>query len=53
MNKCNIGGEFMKEEHIDPDLFELFLRSDVYLEYAQEYLEEEQIDEVDINNYLA
>ena len=30
--------------HIDPDLFEVFVRERVYLEYAREYLDESQID---------
>lgn len=44
---------FMRNDrHIDPDLFELFLRSGVYLEYAEKFLQPEQIDAVDINDYL-
>lgn len=44
---------FKKDKHIDPDLFDLFLTSGVYLEYAKRYLNPEQIDEVDINQYLS
>jgi hypothetical protein len=33
------------EGHIDPDLFEVFIREKVYLRYAAEYLDPEQIDE--------
>ena len=45
---------FMKNEgHIDGDLFELFLRSGVYMQYAQKYLSPEQIDDVDITQYLS
>ena len=45
---------FMKEEeHIDAELFELFLRSDIYKEYAKQYLKSEQIDEVDLEAYLG
>lgn len=40
------------DEHIDMDLFRLFLESGTYLEYAQTYLPNEQIDEVDIEQYL-
>jgi hypothetical protein len=40
---------FKQDNHIDPDLFELFLRSGVYLQYAREYLDPEQVDEVDID----
>ena len=38
----------VKEQHIDGDIFELFLSSGVYMEYAQAHLKPEQIDEVDI-----
>ena len=44
---------FKKDHHIDGDLFDLFLRSGVYLEYAREYLDPDQIDEVDIESYLS
>ncbi len=36
------------EQHIDPDLFELFLRSGVYRDYADKFLRPEQIDQVDL-----
>ncbi len=41
-----------KEQHIDPDLFDLFLSSGVYLEYGRSYLQPEQLDAVDISQYL-
>ena len=41
-----------KDQHIDPDLFELFLQSGVHLEYARRFLDDGQIDEVDIAAYL-
>jgi len=45
---------FMKKDrHIDPDLFELFLTSGVYKDYAAQFLTPDQIDEVDIGQYLA
>ena len=34
------------------DLFELFLQSGVFLDYAEQYLDETQIDSVDIATYL-
>ena len=44
---------FMKKDaHIDEDLFELFLTSGVYKEYAEQYLLPDQLDEVDIGEYL-
>lgn len=42
-----------KDGHIDMDLFQLFLRSEIYLKYANIYLKKEQFDEVDINKYLS
>ncbi|MDQ8022392.1 MAG: HD domain-containing phosphohydrolase [Moraxellaceae bacterium] len=41
-----------RDQHIDPELFELFLRSGVYRTYAQRFMRPEQIDDVDINAYL-
>ena len=34
--------------HIDPDLFDVFLKERVYRQYADQFLSPEQIDEVDI-----
>ena len=45
---------FMKKDgHIDAELFELFLTSGAYLEYAEQFLRPEHIDKVDITPYLA
>ena len=45
---------FMKKDgHIDAELFELFLTSGAYMEYAEQFLRPEQIDKVDITQYLA
>jgi len=41
------------DKHIDSDLFDLFLSSGVYLKYAEKYLEKDQIDAVDINQFLS
>ncbi len=40
-------GKMKLDNHIDPDLFDLFIREKVYLEYAKQFLEPAQIDEVD------
>lgn len=40
-------GEMSQEGHIDPDLFDVFIREKVYLYYAERYLEPEQIDHPD------
>lgn len=42
----------VKDKHIDADLFELFLTSGVFREYARKFLKPEFIDDVDINAYL-
>jgi len=43
----------VKDEHIDGDIFELFLNSGVYMEYAEAHLKPEQIDEVKIETYIS
>ncbi len=44
---------FMKKDaHIDGELFELFLKSGVYRDYAERFLDPSQVDEVDISQYL-
>ena len=40
-------GKFKVNGHIDPDLFDVFIREKVYLAYARQFLTPEQIDEVD------
>ncbi|MEP7155338.1 MAG: HD domain-containing phosphohydrolase [Betaproteobacteria bacterium] len=40
-------GKFRENGHIDPDLFEVFIRCGVYLKYAEQFLDPEQIDKVD------
>ena len=37
-------GRMKREQHIDAELFDVFLRQKVYLHYAQQYLQAEQID---------
>ncbi|GIZ51431.1 GAF and HD-GYP domain-containing protein [Noviherbaspirillum aridicola] len=40
-------GGFRERNHIDPDLFDIFIREKVYLEYARRFMDPAQIDEVD------
>jgi HD-GYP domain-containing protein (c-di-GMP phosphodiesterase class II) len=40
-------GGFRMRNHIDPDLFDIFIRRKVYLEYANRFMDPAQIDEVD------
>lgn len=44
---------FKNDQHIDGDLFDLFLTSGVYLQYAEKFLSPEQIDDVDVAQYLS
>ncbi len=41
-------GKMKQEQHIDPDLFDIFIHEKVYLRYAKKYLSPEQIDFFDI-----
>ncbi len=43
----------VKDQHLDAELFKLFLTSGVYQTFAMEFLNPEQIDEVDIEQYLS
>ncbi|ACF14228.1 putative metal dependent phosphohydrolase [Chloroherpeton thalassium ATCC 35110] len=48
-----IMGCMKKENHLDPDLFDLFVKSKVYRAYAEKYMSPELIDEVDEEKLLA
>ena len=41
------------DNHIDPDLFRLFVETGVYRDYAEKFLPAEQIDEVDHDALLG
>ena len=41
LGKMRLGG------HVDPDLFDVFVRKKIYRRYAELFLDKEQIDEVD------
>ncbi len=38
--------------HLDPDLFDLFITSGVYMEYAKEYVAKDQLDDINPEEYL-
>jgi HD-GYP domain-containing protein (c-di-GMP phosphodiesterase class II) len=40
-------GRMSLNGHIDPDLFDVFVRRRIYLHYAERFLDREQIDDVD------
>ncbi len=41
-------GKFKLNGHIDPDLFDIFMWEKVYEKYARQFLDPDQIDEVDV-----
>ncbi len=48
LSEClRIMGLMKQDNHIDPDIFDVFVREKVYLKYAEAFLEPEQIDDVD------
>jgi len=40
------------DQHLDIELFKLFLESGIHVKYAQKYLKPEQLDEIDLDKYL-
>ena len=53
LSECvKIMSSMKNDGHIDPDLFQLFLSSGIYQEYAEKFLLPEQRDSVDISQYL-
>jgi HD-GYP domain-containing protein (c-di-GMP phosphodiesterase class II) len=40
-------GRMKQNQHVDPDLFDIFVRRKVYRRYAEMFLDKEQLDEVD------
>lgn len=45
----DILGKMKLGQHVDPDLFDIFIWEKVYEEYAHKFLDESQIDVVDVN----
>jgi len=43
----DILGKFALNGHIDPQLFDIFIRSKVYIEFAQQHMDPRQIDVID------
>lgn len=48
----SIMAKMCQDQHIDPQLFALFMNSGVYSEYAQRFMLADQIDEVEVEKYL-
>jgi len=48
LSEClKIMGFMKQDDHIDPDIFDIFIKQRVYLDYADEFLDPEQIDHID------
>ena len=48
-----IMGYMKNDYHIDKDLFEIFIKSGVYKQYAEKYLSDDQLDDIDEASVLA
>ena len=44
--------EMKNTGHLDPDLYELFIKSGVYMDYAKEYIDKNQIDDINPEEFL-
>ncbi|SDO25919.1 HD family phosphohydrolase [Vreelandella arcis] len=44
----SIMGQMVEDNHLDPDLFAVFVEEKVYLDYARQHLAEDQCDHIDI-----
>ncbi|HDY92928.1 MAG TPA: HD domain-containing protein [Pseudoalteromonas sp.] len=54
VSEClNILGNMVSNNHLDPDIFAIFIESEVYKNYINEYANPEQLDEVDFDNLLG
>jgi len=49
-NALRILGLMCEDNHIDPDLFQLFVDKNIFQAYADEYMNPEQIDKVTLEN---
>ena len=49
----SILAKFRENGHVDPDLFEVFVRERVYQKYAEAFLDPKQIDDVDVGAILG
>ena len=48
-----IMGYMKKDHHLDPELFNEFVRLDVYLTFAEKYMDPEHIDVIDKEALMA
>lgn len=48
-----IMAQMCRDAHIDPELFQLFVQTEIYQHYASDFLQPQQIDAVDKSSILA
>ncbi|MDP5214075.1 transporter substrate-binding domain-containing protein [Pseudoalteromonas tunicata] len=48
----NILHKMALDQHVDLDVFKLFISSGIYLQYAAKFLHPDQLDEIDVDYYL-
>jgi HD-GYP domain-containing protein (c-di-GMP phosphodiesterase class II) len=46
----SILGQMKLDGHVDPDLFDVFMHEKIYLKYAKEYLDPDQIEDLDLDS---
>jgi HD-GYP domain-containing protein (c-di-GMP phosphodiesterase class II) len=50
LSEClTIMGRMKEDNHIDPELFQVFVDSKIYLRYAEQFIKPDQIDEIDLS----
>lgn len=51
VSEClRIMGQMVENNHLDPDIFAIFIESKVYEEYVKEFASKEQLDGIDLSN---
>lgn len=51
VSEClRIMGQMVKNNHLDPDIFAIFIESKVYESYIKEFASQEQLDRIDLSN---
>ena len=51
-DSIKILNSMVEKQHIDGDIFRLFLSSGIYKKYSDKFLKPEQNDEVDVTKYI-
>ena len=46
-------GKMVQEKDIDAEIVKIFLKSGLYMKYAEQYLSEKQLADIDVNEWIA